>query len=294
MDNGNINSMIQMGKEKNMNMNNMNYYMNMNYGMNCMNQMMMNQNNMMINQMGMMNNINEKNINENNELNSKKQENSLGNMTIIFKKRGKFLSIQCLKRDKNSDIIHKYRKKSNDYDEEKFFLNDRELFPSSNELLQNNTIIQVVVPYCLKAGGIPILFSDVSKNKTKEIKCSKNGPSYRYASKGINIFGICNYKKCKAYKQEVVVIIKKRKFDLIKERDDLFCPECGANIIPKAVGFYLCKYKIYGTKIEEYKIVPFDNDIDEANNKDSLKYFDPELNGEITMIELIFEVIEYL
>ena len=55
-----------------------------------------------------------------------------------------------------------------------------------------------------------MLFTDVSKNMTKEIKRSKNAPSYRTATKGIDIIGICNYKKCKAYKKEVIVIIKKK------------------------------------------------------------------------------------
>ena len=32
----------------------------------------------------------------------------------------------------------------------------------------------------------------------------------------------------------------------------------------------------------------------EANKKDRLKYFDPELNGEVMVTELIFEILEYL
>jgi len=91
-----------------------------------------------------------------------------------------------------------------------------------------------------------MLLADESKNKTKEIGVSKKTPSYRKITKGINIFGICNFKKCKAFKKEVVVRIKKKKLDLIKERDELFCPECEATIIPKTVGFYLCEFKIYG------------------------------------------------
>ena len=138
------------------------------------------------------------------------------------------------------------------------------------------------------------MFTDLSKNKTKEIGLSKKTPSYKKVTKGINIFGICNFKKCKAYKKVVVVKIKKKKLDLIKERDKLFCPECEATIIPKTVGFYLCKFRIYGKKLVNDQLERFENDDDEANKKDSLKYFDPELNGEVTVIELIFEVLEYL
>ena len=139
-----------------------------------------------------------------------------------------------------------------------------------------------------------MLFTDVSKNKTKEIGFSKKAPSYRKVCKGINIFGICHCKKCIAYKKEVVVRITKKKFDLINEKDQLFCPECDSLIIPKTVGFYLCKFKIYGKKIVNDNIEHFKNDIDEANNKDSVKYFDPELNGKLVISELICEVIEYL
>ena len=62
----------------------------------------------------------------------------------------------------------------------------------------------------------------------------------------------------------------------------------------KTVGFYLCKFKIYGKKLVDDQVERFENKEDEANKKDSLKYFDPELNGEVTVIELIFEVLEYL
>ena len=98
--------------------------------------------------------------------------------------------------------------------------------------------------------------------------------------------------KCKAYKKDVVVMIKK-KMDLIKERDELFCPEYEAPIIPKTVGFYLCKFSIYGKKMENDKLERFMNEPDEAKNEASVKYFDPELNGEVMFIELIIEVLQY-
>ena len=81
---------------------------------------------------------------------------------------------------------------------------------------------------------------------------------------------------------------------MIKEKENLFCPECDSLIIPKTVGFYLCKFLIYGKKIENNEIKNFQNEDDVANNKNSLKYFDPDLNGEVMLIELIFEVLEYL
>ena len=214
------------------------------------------------------------------------------------KKEIPLLTVQCFPDEKVSDIIQIYRMKSGDRDETKKFIYSRKVLNPSltvaEEGLCNNCNIFVVATKGVKGGGCPMMFTDLSKNRTKEIGFSKKAHSYRKVTKGINIFGICNFKKCKAYKKEVVVRIKKKKLDLIKERDELFCPECEATIIPKTVGFYLCKFRIYGKKIENDRVEPFENDEDKANNKDSLKYFDPELNGEVTVIELIFEVLEYL
>jgi hypothetical protein len=216
-----------------------------------------------------------------------------------FKENGSHsIAIICSFNEKVSNVIKKYRIKSGDYDTtEKFIFDARNLNQSLTVYeagLQNHSKIFVASTMETKGGGgYGIYFSDVNKNKTREITCSKKAPSYRAVTKGINIFGICNFKKCEAYKKEVVVMINKKKFDLINERNELFCPECGSPIIPKTVGFYLCKFKIYGKKINDGKEEYFENKIDEANNKNSVKYFDPDLNGEVMITQLIFEVIEY-
>ena len=205
--------------------------------------------------------------------------------------------IQCLMDEKSSEIIERYKIKSGDNDPyDKFIFNGKQFDCSLTVAevgFQNNSNIFVVKTKSTKGGGCIMLFSDVSKNKTKEIGFSKDAPSYREASKGINIFGICHCKKCDAYNKEVVVRIKKNKFDLINEKDQLFCPECESVIIPKTVGFYLCRFHIYGKKIIDDKIIPFDNCINEAHNKNSVTYFDPDLNGEVFVSQLIFEVLEY-
>ena len=204
-----------MMNQKGMNQNNMNLQ---NQMMNnpqiqmSMNQMQMRLGNM--NNAMMMNNLNEEKVNENNELNSKKEENSPRNIYVDFSYQGKSLSIQCSESDKFSDIIEKFRKETNfNIDELKFYRNSKEIKPSSNIRLQNLENIDVVpAKYVIGAGETPILFTDVSKNKTKEMKrSSKRGPRYREATKGINIIGICNYKKCKVYKKQVIVKIKKKK-----------------------------------------------------------------------------------
>ena len=243
-------------------------------------------------------------MNNNSLVKENESEKNNDGLTVIFRVSGERsyqsrepISLQCLKNEKFSEVIKRYRYKPNNNDESKRFIFNAKKINYSltvGELgINNNANIFVESTKRVKGGGCPMLFSDVSKNKTKEIGFSKNAPSYRKACKGINIFGICHCKICKAYKKEVVVRIKKKRFDLINEKDKLFCPECESLIIPKTVGFYLCKFKIYGKKIMNDQIEKFDNDIDEANNKNSLKYFDPELNGETVVSELIFEVIEY-
>jgi len=275
---------------------------NMNPMMMMMNMNQMNNNNDQINHFAMMLNNQENNLMKNDELPEQQSREIILNFRISG---GRNVGISvpeiwvlCFIDEKVSDVIQRYRAKSNDRDPtKKFIFNAKALncdLTVAEAGLTNNCNIFVICTKGIKGAGCAMLFTDLSKNKTKEIGFSKNAPSYRRATKGINIFGICNCKKCKAYKKEVVVPIKKKKLDLIKERDELFCPECEATIIPKTVGFYLCKFKIYGKKLVDDQVERFENEEDEANKKDKLKYFDPELNGEIMVTELIFEVLEYL
>ena len=208
-----------------------------------------------------------------------------------------YINIICLRNEKVSDVIERYRKQTGDYNTtNKFFFNGdiiNQSFSVSKVGLRDFSTIEVQDTKRITGSSLAMLFTDVSKNKTIELPCSNEFPSYRAVTKGINIFGICNFKKCDAYKEEVVVMINKTKFDLIKERDELLCPECESPICPKTVGFYLCKFKIYGKKINNGREEYFENKIDEANNENTIKYFDPDLNGEVMMTQLIFEVIEY-
>jgi len=228
---------------------------------------------------------------------------SLG-ITVIFRFRRSeedhITIIQCLLSQKVSEVIKEFSEKSgyNIDNNCKFIFNAKHLNESLTVaeagLTDLANIFLVTTKGIKAAGGLPMLFSDVSKNKTKELTFSKKAPSYRKVTKGINIFGICKFKKCIAYQKEVVVRIKKKKFDLIEERNDLFCPECEALIVPKTVGFYLCKFKIYGKKLENGQEQEFSNESDEASNKGTLKYFDPELSGNVMITQLIFEVEKYL
>ena len=111
--------------------------------------------------------------------------------------------IQCNLEEKVSDLIKKYRLKSGDNNKnEQFYYNSKLLNPKLT-VLESNLLdmCEIKIVECgnvCGAGGIAMKFTDVSKNITKEIGFSKSAPSYRSASKGINIFGNCHCKKCSA------------------------------------------------------------------------------------------------
>ena len=143
-------------------------------------------------------------------------------------------------------------------------------------------------------GGFSINFTDVSKNIHEEHYFSKTAPDYRIVSKGINVYGICKGKKCKAYNKEVICPLKNIKiFNLLDEKENLECPICGSLIIPKTLGFFSCEYRIKGKKCENDTITPFELR-DKASNKDSIRYFNPDKNGKTMITELIVEVIKFL
>jgi len=241
--------------------------------------------------------INNGNMMGNDMINSK---NMVDGILIFINNSGNKVTIPFSYNEKFSDVIKRYRQKSGDYSPtNKFIFNGEDICNNNltvSELGLSNgfNILVLRTQDILYDGNYSMMFTDLSKNKTSEIKCSKTAPSYRKIIKGINIFGICNFKKCQAYNKEVVLNVKKKKIDLIKERDELFCPDCEATIIPKTVGFYLCKFLIYGKIIENGKEKCFRNKEDEANKVDSMKYFDPGLNGKVMVTELVLEVLGYL
>lgn len=141
--------------------------------------------------------------------------------------------------------------------------------------------------------GGPMAFTDVSKNNVTSRGFSSDAPDYRVVKKGINIYGICKTKNCVAQDKKVISLYRKDKINLIEEKFNFICPKCEGIIEPKTVGFYLCKYRIYGSKIEDKKVVDFDNGISDANDPNHSSYFDEVENGNVIFTELIFEVISY-
>ena len=146
----------------------------------------------------------------------------------------------------------------------------------------------------ITGGNFSMLFTDISKQIYEEHYFSDKAPSYRIVCQGINIYGICKVKKCLANKKEVVVPLRKiKKFNLIQQKEDLECPECGGNIIPKTLGFFLCKYKVKMKKYENGEIKSFEFE-GESPKKDCIQYYNPDKNGETTIVELIIEITKDL
>ena len=68
--------------------------------------------------------------------------------------------------------------------------------------VQNESTMHLVLR--LRGSGIPINFIDVENSKVQKLNFSKSAPEWRYVKKGLNLFGICQNKSCKAFKKEVI------------------------------------------------------------------------------------------
>ena len=163
-------------------------------------------------------------------------------------------------------------------------------------------------------------FIDVSKTKDAIIKRKvhkvSNGCGYRYICPGINLYGVCGNKNCKAYSQEVIQMIKDNELNLVKKKGLMQCPICEGNFDAKTVGFYKCYFNIYGIKYNEEKdenekfgvaIEDFCNQEINTDNtvlvdgkrvqvnksdEDSVSKFN-EYNGEADFIKLVFQVKKF-
>jgi hypothetical protein len=217
---------------------------------------------------------------------------------IFFRYQNNIRGYDCKRDELLSSVSEKFRKDSGIMNNQLEFLLYGKMLDEKKTLKEMNILdtsfIDVGITNEVIGGGLGLNFTDVSKNIYIEQKFSKKVPDYKIASKGINLIGICKGPKCKAYNQVVICPLeKKRNFNLIEEKDDLVCPKCKCLIIPKTIGFYSCEYKVKGKKYENDNITPFELE-DKASNKNSIKYFDPEKNGNAIFIELIIEVIKFL
>ena len=166
--------------------------------------------------------------------------------------------------------------------------------------------------------GFTLNFNDVTKKRIQQLKVTKtnNGCGYRYVAPGINLYGVCNCKDCKAFNKEVIEMIKDNELDLTKQKGMMHCPICKTMINCTTVGFYKCYYNIYGMKYNEEsdenekfgkKIPNFDSitvntddtvmvngdkyRVDKTNGENLSKF--EETNGEAVFIKLVFQVKKF-
>ena len=232
-----------------------------------------------------------------NELKSLKIEN-----IIKFKENGDDKNIICFpsfKEEIISNMIKRFIKYINaDYDKCYFIFNGDNLNNNSKkikDILALNSIIDFQHPSLI--GGLEFIFTDVSKEKIKNLKFSKTAPVWRKVKEGLNIFGFCPDKGCITNKKEVVYIPKAMDikdnhfmFNIIEERENMLCPICKTIIKAKTIGFYKCEYQIIGRKIENGKLIEYDSKPKETKD-DNFEYFSPDENGEVEWTKLFVYIL---
>ena len=101
-----------------------------------------------------------------------------------------------------------------------------------------------------KGGGdFGVLMADISnKRGLVEGKFSKNANDWNIITTGLNVSGICNNDKCRAYKKLVDCQIGLGTFDLVRDADRIKCPICKEEMEPNTCCFSKCQYKFEGKK----------------------------------------------
>ena len=219
-------------------------------------------------------------------------------LQLIFEDFSGRSSIKAYEDEPLSSIFGKYFNSSRNYSENLSFVFNGKKFTSNMTAFQaglsDGCIVKVEGLGNMKgSGGIGMNFTDLSKKKFQEYAFSKGAPTFRIVKRGLNICGDCKSEKCIAFNQEVFIPLDNvKRFDLIKERENLRCPSCRNLIIPKTVAFYLCRYKVKGKNFENGSVKDFEF-YDSANNRNAVQYYDSMKNGNVFVIELIIEILNY-
>ena len=238
------------------------------------------------------------------------------NLNFYFEDTDKYYNISFPSSGTFEDLVDKILELNIPLTDDSFFLtkgNRIELEKKYNFEENQKIIVR-------KEGALECLitFNDVS-SKTKDAIIKRkvhkisNGCGYRYVSPGINLYGVCGNKNCKAYSKEVIQMIKDNELNLVKIRGFMQCPICEGKNDAKTVGFYKCYFNIYGIKYNEEKdenekfgveIKDFwkqeintDNSVlvngkrvqVNKSDEDSVSKFN-EYNGEADFIKLVFQV----
>ena len=144
----------------------------------------------------------------------------------------------------------------------------------------------------LRGGGLPINFVNADKGVIQNLEFSDSAPEWREVTEGLNLFGICKNKNCRAFDEEVVHKVGiNQKFNIQNEVLNIKSPICKGNIAPKTCGFWECEYQFVGDKIEEGKLKHIDTKSKETKG-DNFEYFDPYDNDSSLWTNLDIYVIE--
>ncbi len=238
-------------------------------------------------------------------------------LDIYNEESGKTYKISINKKATFSDIISALLEKDiNIADESILLTKGKKIEVDKTYDFSDNQKITLRNRKSLESCGIN--FNDITKQTIQKLKVRKKAKGYEWltVSPGINLFGICENKNCKAGNKEVIQIINDCEYDLVKKRGLMECPMCKNKCLANTVGFYKCYYNIYGKKYDEEnnkgetfgKLIPNFNSIDIINDNyvlideqkykiqktDGENFFKyEETNGNATFIELIFQVNKF-
>ena len=168
----------------------------------------------------------------------------------------------------------------------------RNYYNSPNNMfedIQNGDELKVEYLSKIYGGLCSIDFIDIDKlTKTKKLKFSKEAPKWRKVSIGLNLFGKCINKKCKAFNEEVIHPVGINvKFDFNSDdRKNIKCPICSKNFVPITMGFWKFEYQIKGEKLKngDYKKVNLNG---KETKGDDFEYFDPYKNETVSWSKLM-------
>ena len=144
--------------------------------------------------------------------------------------------------------------------------------------INNGDILQVELEGKLYGGGgiCNFEFVDIEhSSKTKNLAFTRDKPKWREISIGLNLFGKCTNKNCKAFNKEVTYYAGINiRFDINIERKKIICPICSKNFLPITMGFWKCEYQIKGEKFKngEYEEINING---KETFGDNFEYFDP-------------------
>ena len=135
-------------------------------------------------------------------------------------------------------------------------------------------------------------FLDVRQNFIEEKNVTDNF-FFGKVTKGINFYGICQYKKCQAFQEEVIISFKgKETFEMANEILNIKCPICKKIIKPNNIGFKFCEYLIKGKIIEDGRIESFQIS-GESRNSNIIQKFNSNRCGMAMFMELTIKVYIY-